>query len=40
MSDNLIRSRNVVTPIPSNVEIRRNPIEEQLAHVLEIRLTL
>jgi hypothetical protein len=32
----LERNADAVTPIPPNVETRRKPIEEQLAHVLEI----
>ena len=32
------RNVDAVTPIPPNVETRRNPIDEQLAHVLEITL--
>ena len=32
------RNVDAVTPIPPNVETRRNPTDEQLAHVLEIML--
>ena len=30
------RNADAITPIPPNVETKRNPIDEQLAHVLEI----
>jgi hypothetical protein len=36
----LDRKADVVTPIPPNVETRRKPIEEQLAHVLESTLNV
>ena len=32
------RNVDAVTPIPPNVETRRKPTDEQLAHVLEIML--
>jgi len=34
----LERKVDAVTPTPPNVETRRKPIDEQLAHVLEITL--
>ena len=34
------RNVDAVTPIPPNVETRRKPIDEQLAQVLEIMLSV